>query len=173
MSTVVDLFIAENGSEPMKGVESVEAVTDRGLRGDRYFSETGYYSPFDVCQVTLIASEAIAEVNAATGIDLSAGEHRRNVVTDGVDVHDLLDHRFRVGNAVLEGTRPRPPCTHVEEMVGEDGVASALGGGRGGICADVIETGEIRVGDSITAVESLDRTDEIVERLRSTGESSR
>jgi MOSC domain-containing protein YiiM len=94
-------------------------------------------------------------------------------VTEGIDVHDLLDHRFRIGNAVLEGTRPRPPCAHVEEMVGEDGVASALGEGRGGICADVIETGEIRVGDPITDVEPLDRTDEIIERLRSTGESNR
>jgi MOSC domain-containing protein YiiM len=173
MSTVVDLFVAENGSEPMEGVESVEAVADRGLRGDRYFAETGYYSPFDVCQVTLIASEAITEIDAAFDLDLSAGEHRRNVVTEGIDVHDLLDHRFRVGDAVLEGTRPRPPCVHVEEMVGEDGVASALGEERGGICADVIETGEIRVGDPITDVEGLDRTDEIVERLRSTGESSR
>lgn len=173
MPTVVDLFVAENGSEPMRRVESVEAVANRGLRGDRYFAETGFYSPFDVCQVTLIASEAIAEIDATAGIDLSAGEHRRNVVTEGVDVHDLLEHRFRVGDAILQGTRPRPPCAHVEEVVGEDGVASALGEGRGGVCADVVETGEIRVGDPITDVEPLDRTDEIVERLRSTGESSR
>jgi MOSC domain-containing protein YiiM len=173
MSRVVDLFVAESGSEPMESVERVEAVADRGLRGDRYFADTGFYSPFDVCQVTLIAAEAIAEIDAAFGIDLSAGEHRRNVVTEGVDVHDLLDHRFRVGDAVLEGTRPRPPCAHVEETVGENGVASALGEGRGGICADVIETGEIRVGDPVADVQPLDRTDEIVERLRSTGESSR
>jgi MOSC domain-containing protein YiiM len=173
MPRVVDLFVAENGSEPMKSVTSVEAVANRGLRGDRYFAETGYYSPFDVCQVTLIASEAIAEIDAAAGIDLSAGEHRRNVVTEGIDVHDLLDHRFQVGDATFEGTRPRPPCAHVEEVVGEDGVATALGEGRGGVCADVVETGEIRVGDPITEVEPLDRTDEIVQRLRSTGESSR
>ncbi|MFB6228350.1 MAG: MOSC domain-containing protein [Halobacteriales archaeon] len=173
MPTVVNLFVAESGSEPMEAVGSVEAVADRGLRGDRYFAGRGYYSPFDVCQVTLIASEAIAEIDAAAGIDLSAGEHRRNVVTEGIDVHGLLDHRFRVGDAILEGTRPRPPCAHVEEMVGEDGVASALGEGRGGICADVIETGEIRPGDPITDIEPLDRTDEIVERLRSAGDSSR
>jgi MOSC domain-containing protein YiiM len=173
MPTVVDLFVAGAGSEPMEPVESVEAVAGRGLRGDRYFDGSGYYAPFDVCQVTLIASEAIAEIDAETGIDLSAGEHRRNVVTEGIDVHDLLDHRFRVGDAVLEGTRPRPPCAHVEEMIGEDGAASALGDGRGGICADVIETGAIQVGDSVSDVEPLDRTDEIVERLRATGETRR
>ena len=173
MPTVVDLFVAERGSEPMEAVASVQAVAGRGLRGDRYFDGSGYYAPFDTCQVTLIASEAIAEIDAAAGIDLSAGEHRRNVVTEGIDVHDLLDHRFRIGDAVLEGTRPRPPCAHVEEMVGEDGVASALGDGRGGICADVVETGEIGTGDPIAEIEPLDRTDDIVERLRATGESSR
>ncbi|MFB6296002.1 MAG: MOSC domain-containing protein [Halobacteriales archaeon] len=171
MANVSALFVAEAGSEPMEAIEEVEAVAGRGLRGDRYFDGTGYYAPFDTCQVTLIAGEAIAEIDAAFDLDLSAGEHRRNVVTEGVDVHDLLDHRFRVGDAVLEGTRPRPPCPHVEELAGEEGVASALAEGRGGICANVITTGEIRVGDPITDVEPLDRTDEIVDRLRASGET--
>jgi len=108
----------------MEPVDAVEAVAGRGLRGDRYFDGSGYYAPSDTCQVTLIASEAIADIDAEVGIDLSAGEHRRNVVTEGVDVHDLLDHRFRVG-------------------------------------------------DPMTDVEPLDRTDEIVERLRATGETRR
>jgi MOSC domain-containing protein YiiM len=171
MPTVTDLFVAPEGSEPMAAVDAVEAVADRGLRGDRYFEGTGTYA-MDACQVTLIASEDVAAIDEAFGIDLAAGEHRRNVVTEGIDVQDLLDHRVRIGDAVLEGTRPRPPCPHVEELAGEAGVASALGEGRGGICADVIASGEIRVGDPITDVAPVDRTDEIIERLRATGEAN-
>ncbi|WP_231188131.1 MOSC domain-containing protein [Haladaptatus sp. DYF46] len=167
MPHVTDLFIAEAGSEPMQSVTEVHAVADGGLRGDRYFNGTGYYSPFDVCQVTLLAREAIEEINREFGLDLTAGEHRRNIVTDGIDVHDLLDHRFRVGDALLEGTRPRPPCAHVEQLNEQDGVARALKNGRGGICADVVESGRIGVGDSITDIESLDKTAGIIERLRS------
>lgn len=167
MSRVTDIFVTESGSEPMQSVDRIEAVADRGLRGDRYFNGTGYYSPYDVCQVTLIAGEAIEQINRNFGLDLTAGEHRRNVVTEGVDVHELLGHRFRVGEAVLEGTRPRPPCVHVEQIADKKGVARALKDGRGGICADVIESGTIGVDDAISEIEAVDKTDSIVERLRS------
>jgi len=166
VSRVVDLFVASDEGEPPRRRERVEAVADRGLRGDRYFAGTGYYSPFDVCQVTLIAREAIAAIRAERGIDLADGRHRRNVVVEGVDLEDLLDRRFAVGGATLVGTRPRPPCAHVERVADEAGVAAALGDGRGGICADVVETGEVAAGDAVEPGESLDRTDEIVARLR-------
>lgn len=167
MAHITDLFITENGSEPMRSVTDVRAVADRGLQDDRYFNGTGYYSPYDVCQVTLIAGEAIDEIDRELGIDLTAGEHRRNIVTEGLDVHDLLRHRFRIGDALLEGTRPRPPCAHVEQLNEQDGVARSLKEGRGGICADVVEAGTISVGDAITDIEPVDKTDSIVERLRS------
>jgi len=166
MARVTDIFVADAGSEPMQSVDGVEAV-EGGLRGDRYCEGRGHYTPYDVCEVTLIASEDIAAIGAELGPSLSAGQHRRNLVTAGVDLHDLLDHRFRVGGATLEGTRPRPPCSHVEQLADQAGVARALGEGRGGICADVIDPGEIGVGDEVVDLGSIDRTDEIVARLRS------
>lgn len=169
-ASVETLFVAPAGSEPMEAVESVEAVADRGLRGDRYFNGNGYYSPYDVCQVTLLASEALGEIEQSVGIDLSAGQHRRNIVTEGIDVHDLLGHRFRVGDALLEGTRARPPCAHVEELAEQEGVGRALKQGRGGVCADVVESGTIRTGADIKVVEAVDETDSIIERLRSATE---
>ncbi|WP_435156891.1 MOSC domain-containing protein [Haladaptatus sp. DFWS20] len=167
MSHVTDLFIAAAGSEPMQSVTEVQAVANRGFRNDRYFNGTGYYSPYDVCQVTLIGGEAIDEINREFELDLTAGEHRRNIVTDGIDVHELLNHRFRIGDTLLVGTRPRPPCAHVEQLNEQDGVARALKHGRGGICADVVESGQISVGDSITDIESIDKTASIIDRLRS------
>lgn len=168
MPRVRDLFVAEDAAEPMRSVESVEAVADRGLRGDRYFTGRGFYAPVDVCQVTLIAGEAVAAIGRERGIDLTAGDHRRNVVTGGIDVHDLLDRRFRIGDALFAGTRPRPPCSHVEEVAERAGVAAALGDGRGGICADVVESGRIAVGDPIRALGPADPGGAIVERLRPT-----
>jgi MOSC domain-containing protein YiiM len=166
MARVTELFVAEAGSEPMHSVDRVEAV-DGGLRGDRYCEGTGHYTPFDVCEVTLIASEDIEYIDRELGLSLDAGQHRRNVVTEGVDLQGVLDHRFRVGGATLTGTRPRPPCAHVEDLATEAGVARALGEGRGGICADVVDPGPIGVGDDIVDLGSADRTDEIIGRLRS------
>ncbi|WP_318569971.1 MOSC domain-containing protein [Salinigranum marinum] len=167
MGRVEAVFTAPADGEPMDAHESVDAV-EGGLRGDRYLFGSGHYSPYDVCEVTFVAGEAIGEIRERYDIDLSDGRHRRNVVTRGVDLRSLLETTFRVGEATFRGTRPRPPCAHVERVAGEDGVARALKEGRGGICADVLEPGAVRVGDEITVVEASPRAvgQEIAERLR-------
>ncbi len=160
------VFTAPEGSAPMERRETVEAV-ERGLAGDRYCRGTGYYSPFDVCEVTLVDADAIDRIRAERGIDLSDGRHRRNLVVRGIDVQDLLETTFEVGEATLRGTRPRPPCAHVEQLADEDGLARALSDGGGGICAAVVDPGTIAVGDGVTVVEADPRTvgRRIAERL--------
>jgi MOSC domain-containing protein YiiM len=167
MGRVETLFVAGEDSAPMESNERLEAV-EGGLVGDRYLRGTGYYSPYDVCEVTFIAREAIEEIREAFDVDLRDGRHRRNVVTSGVDLDNLLGATFRVGDAEFRGTRPRPPCAHVESVAGEEGVARALGDRRGGICADVVTPGEIEVGDAIEIVEGTPREEgaRIADRLR-------
>jgi MOSC domain-containing protein YiiM len=157
MPRVEQLFISREDSASMESLESVEAV-EGGLERDRYCTGKGYYSPFDVCEVTLIEGEAIDEIVDEFDIDLSDGRHRRNVVTRGVAVHDLLGATFLIGEATLRGTRPRPPCAHVEQVAGEKGVARALKNKRGGICATVLDPGSIGVGDEIEVIEPDART---------------
>jgi MOSC domain-containing protein YiiM len=149
----------------MEARDSVRAIADGGLRGDRYCHGRGHYSPFDVCQVTFVDSGAIEYIGEAYGIDLSDGRHRRNIVVD-FDVVELLDTRFAAGDAVFEGTRRRPPCAHVEELAGEEGVARALGEERGGVCADVVAGGEISVGDELAVLEDLDDPDSLADAIR-------
>lgn len=151
---LVEIWFAEEGSAPMQRAESIRAV-EGGLAGDRYQTGKGYYTPFDVCEVTFVEREAIDEIRETYGIDLSDGRHRRNLVTEGVDVHeDLLNARFSVGDAVFEGTRRRPPCAHVEQVAEEEGVMRALKDGRGGVCAKVVEEGDLQVGDGVEVLES-------------------
>ncbi|MFC4356574.1 MOSC domain-containing protein [Halobium salinum] len=167
LGRVETIFTAPEDSAPMESHDRVRAV-DGGIDGDRYCTGRGYYSPFDVCEVTLVEGEAIDHIRDEYDIDITDGRHRRNVVTRGVDVHDLLGATFRVGDAVLRGTRPRPPCAHVEQVAGEDGVARALKGGRGGVCAEVVDPGEMAVGDDVVLVEPDSRSmgKKIVDRLR-------
>lgn len=168
MGTVTQLYTAPNEGETMVPHETVEAV-DGGLVGDRYLRGTGYYSPYDVCEVTLLAAEAIETIHEEFEIDLWDGRHRRNIVTHGVRLYDLLETTFRIGTTDLRGTRPRPPCVHVERVADEEAVARALGDSRGGICARVLSPGRIGVGDSIEVLEADPRTmgAEIAERLQS------
>ena len=154
MGQVEAIFVAEADGAPMVARDGVEAVAG-GLAGDRYLTGRGYYTPFDVCEVTFVEREAIDEIRELYDIDLSDGRHRRNLVTEGVDVHeDLLESRFRIGDAVFEGTRRRPPCAHVEDVAEEEGVMRALKDGRGGICAEVMAEGDLEVGDEVEVLES-------------------
>ena len=160
------IFTTAEGSAPMERREYVDAI-EGGLRGDRYCRGTGHYTPYDVCEVTLIDAAAIDRIREEHGIDLSGSEHRRNLVVRGADLEALLDATVRVGDALLRGTRRRPPCAHVEEVAGEAGLARALKG-SGGICADVVEAGRIREGNGLELVEADPRTvgERIADRLR-------
>ena len=133
----------------MKRVEEVRAASG-GLEGDRYREGTGYWTVYgDVCEVTLIEGEDLDEIENE-GLGVKNGEHRRNIITRGVDLERLRGSRFRIGEAVLEYDRPRPPCKHIQDMT-EPGMTRALKR-RGGICARVVEGGLIRPRDEISVL---------------------
>lgn len=149
MGRVEEIYIAREGSAAMERVEEVRAVKNGGIEGDRYKEGTGYWTRYgDVCEVTLIEAEDLDEIERETGLHVKNGEHRRNIVTRGVRLHDLNGGRFRVGEVILEYDRPRPPCKHVQDLT-ERGMTRALRRKRGGICARVVEDGRIRARDEI------------------------
>ena len=147
--TVDSLYIAAEGGRSMMRVAEVEAVAGCGLQGDRYMTRRGYWTGVDECQVTLIQKEILDEITADTSIDVSEGQHRRNIVTTGMELMSLAGRRFRVGAAVFEFDRPRPPCGYIQSIT-QVGMTRALLGTRGGICARVLESGVIRTGDEVT-----------------------
>lgn len=150
--TVEEIYVTGKGSAPMERVEEIRAVQSGGLEGDRYKEGTGYWTRYgDVCEVTLIEGEDLDEIERETGLLVKNGEHRRNIITRGVRLEELRGTRFRVGEAVLEYDRPRPPCKHIQDLT-ERGMTRALRRRRGGICARVIEGGRIRMQDEIVAL---------------------
>ncbi len=154
------LFVSPAGGTPMNAVAEVMAVAGRGLEGDRYATRRGYWTDVDECQVTLIQAEDLDAITAGTDVDVTEGQHRRNIVTRGIDLRSLAGWRFRVGEAVFHYDRPRPPCRYIEGLT-QPGMTRALAARRGGICARVVESGLIRVGDTL---ELLDQ-DSLVERV--------
>ncbi|PAU84341.1 MOSC domain-containing protein [Halorubrum salipaludis] len=157
---------AESGAPPE--LRTAVAIRPDGVEGDRYRLGEGTFQ-LDGCAVTLVAAEALDAIREETGIDLADGRHRRNVVVEGfgAGMDDLLDATVAVGGALLRPTRRRPPCAHVEELAGADGLAAALAE-RGGLCCDVIEPGRVAVGDSVSVAEPDPRSAgaAIADRLR-------
>ena len=145
--TVVLISIARAGGDATASTDQVRAVAGRGLEGDRYFNNAGTFSnsPGGGRAVTLIESEAIDAVARDCGCELEYKDTRRNIVTRGVALNDLIDREFRVGGVRLRGVRLCEPC---KVSFPDANVKEALVS-RGGLRADILTDGEIRVGDSI------------------------
>jgi MOSC domain-containing protein YiiM len=150
MAGIVEgIFLAPEAGAQMKSVQAVNALEGCGLKGDRYCAGTGHWSRFGrVCEATFIAAEDLEDIERETGVSVKNGEHRRNVVTTGINLKTLRrGERFRVGEIVFEYRGPRSVCRYIERLT-EPGMTQALKG-RGGICARVIENGKLRVDDEI------------------------
>jgi MOSC domain-containing protein YiiM len=136
MGSVLQIFIADKPAQPMRAVPSVEAVTAGGLKGDRKLR-----------QVTLIETEAIEAANRDYALLLEPIETRRNILTQGVALNHLVGREFTVGPVRLKGLELCEPCAHLEGLT-RKGVLRALIH-RGGLRAQVLEGGSIRVGDAV------------------------
>jgi MOSC domain-containing protein YiiM len=140
---VEGIFITPEHGELPQPVERVNAVAGQGLEGNRYFAEDAEPGR----ALTLVAAEAVEAMGAEHGIALEPRETRRNVVTRGVDVNALVGKRFRIGDVECEGVELCHPCRHLESLT-KPGIIKGLAH-RGGLNADILEGGEISVGDPI------------------------
>jgi MOSC domain-containing protein YiiM len=143
---VEGIYIASEESAPTFGVDEIEAVAGHGLEGDRNFHR-GDGPADEGSNITLIEAEAVEGLAEDTGIELGPGGSRRNVVTRGIGLNDLVGKRFRVGEAECRGIELCHPCRHLERLT-EDGVLKGLVN-RGGLRADLLTSGRIAVGDGI------------------------
>ena len=149
---LVGIYTASATAAPLAAHTEIDAIEGSGLAGDRYADGTGIYSARggDGRQVTLVEREVIAAVNDECGVELAEHETRRNLVTEGVPLHHLVGATFRIGDVVLRGVRSAPPCAHLERLT-RPGVRKALEN-RGGLRADIVQGGTLRIGDEIAVV---------------------
>jgi MOSC domain-containing protein YiiM len=151
---VVAIHVTVAKGEPMQAVARAELVAGRGIAGDRYAEQRGYYSsrpaPDGGRELTLFEAEVLEALARELDIELGAHEHRRNVTTRGVRLDELIGRQFRVGSAVCQGVRPCTPCEYLQGLVGKPILAPLVD--RGGLRARVLEGGTIRVGDPIAPV---------------------
>ena len=126
-------------SDSLRPVESVDVVAGKGLEGDRHFFAEGA-RPGGA--ITLIEAEVLEDVG------LSGPQSRRQVVTRGVRLNDLVGKRFFVGEIECEGVELCEPCLHLQSLTRPGIIEDLLH--RGGLNADVVTSGTISVGDIVT-----------------------
>lgn len=145
---VEGIFVTpEHGALPAQ-VERVRAHAGRGLDGNRYLFEEAEPGT----AMTLIAAEALEQLEAEHGIELTAAASRRNVLTRGIDVNALVGRHFMIGEVECVGVELCEPCSHLETLTAP-GVMKGLVH-QGGLRADILNDGEIAAGDPVAAISS-------------------
>lgn len=149
---VVSLHLhpAESGN-PLQAVGEIMVVQGKGIFGEpRYFGKisrrTGKPSRR---QLSLIEREQIAEHAATLGLQsIPPGAVRANIETEGINLIQLLGQRVRIGEAILFFYEGRTPCRQMDAIC--MGLRSLMENNRQGVMAEVIQSGTIRLQDSIS-----------------------
>ena len=143
-SSVEAIYLHGPQGEAMSRVEQATARAGLGLEGDRYFQPAGNEADREI---TLIEAEAVEAMVRDEKVPFEIAESRRNVVTRGVALNHLVGREFTVGGARLKGIRLCEPCDHLQKLT-RPGVMKGLLH-RGGLRAQILEGGPIRVGDPV------------------------
>jgi hypothetical protein len=158
---VREIYVGHQREAPMQFVRKIEAIAGKGLADDRYAIGTGSYSKSKgIRDVTLIEVEDLWNLYRTSGIDLHPGLTRRNIVTEGIRLSDLIGSSFTIGSVSLLGLRPCPPCRHLAKLIGIPDVLHGLAH-SGGIYAQVVSGGIVSINDPV--VPSDTRTESAVE----------
>jgi MOSC domain-containing protein YiiM len=152
---IVAIYTAVGPGYPMQPRDVVRAVPGRGLEGDRYFTDAGRFSEQslpgrEITELTLIESEVIQHLRLDWGLDVEEADSRRNLVTRGVALNDLVGAEFEVGEVRLRGASLCEPCVSLVKSPDHRHLLRGLVH-KGGLRAQVLTEGMIAPGDPVVA----------------------
>ena len=133
----------EPGTSPVVEVQEIECVAGRGVRGDRFFDYREDYKG----QITFFSFEVFNDVCRELGVGgLSPAVVRRNVITEGTDLNELIGRRFLLRGLEFEGVCECKPCYWMDRAIASG--AERLLQGRGGLRARILSGGNLQTATS-------------------------
>ena len=148
MPKVYKLGISNKSNQKINEVNSIDVLANKGVVGDRHFKE--FNDPYN--QLSLIESENIDYYNIKYGLNIPYLDFRRNVVTHGIQLNDLVGKKILVGNVELEGIDLCRPCRHLTEVLEQDNILKEFLR-RGGLRCQVLSSSSIKIGDEIKVLD--------------------
>jgi MOSC domain-containing protein YiiM len=147
-SKVYKIGIAKNDNQKIDNVESIEVVKDKGIVGDRHFQE--FNDPYN--QLSLIESENIDYYNNKYKLNIPYIDFRRNIVTKGIELNDLIGKKIQIGDVLIEGIDLCRPCRHLSEKLSQDNIIKEFLR-RGGLRCRILSSSKININDEIKVLD--------------------
>ncbi len=148
MSNVFKIGITKKNNETIEEVSSIEVLANKGIVGDRHFNENN--DPYN--QITLIEQENIDYYNNKYNLNIPHIDFRRNIVTKGIKLNDLIDKKISVGNVRLQVIDLCRPCKHLQETLNQNNIIKEFLR-KGGIRCQILTSSQIKTGDNIKLID--------------------
>ncbi|MDB2341298.1 MOSC domain-containing protein [Candidatus Pelagibacter bacterium] len=148
MSKVYKIGITKINNQIIDNVESIDVVKDKGIVGDRHFQE--FNDPYN--QLSLIESENIDYYNNKYKLNIPHLDFRRNIVTKGIELNDLIGKKIKIGDVLVEGIDLCRPCKHLSEKLNQKNIIKEFLR-RGGLRCRILSSSNINISDEIKVLD--------------------
>ena len=144
VNKVFKIGISKKNGEKIDEINEIEVLFGKGIVGDRHFHDSNNHKG----QITLIEKENIDYYNNKYKTEISYINFRRNIITEGIELNNLIKKEIEIGTVKIFPYELCRPCLHLEQMVnGKDIIKEFLR--RGGLRCEVLVSGKIKIGDKI------------------------
>ena len=148
MSGILKIGLTKDHNKEIIEVSEINLIAGKGIVGDRHFRD--FNDPFN--QLSIIESENIDEYNSKNKLSIPYLNFRRNIITKGLKLNDLLNKNIKIGPVKLNVIDLCRPCRHLSEKLGRDDIIKEFLR-KGGIRCQIINDGKISVTDKIKVIQ--------------------
>ena len=147
MSKILKIGLTKDHNKKIIETSEINLIAGKGIIGDRHFKD--YNDPFN--QLTIIESENIDEYNLKNKSNIPYLNFRRNMVTKGIKLNDLVEKKISIGSVILNVIDLCRPCRHLSEKLNRNDIIKEFMR-KGGIRCQIINDGKISLGDKIKII---------------------
>ena len=147
MSEILKIGLTKDHNKKIIETSEINLIAGKGIIGDRHFKD--YNDPFN--QLTIIESENIDEYNLKNKLNIPYLNFRRNIVTKGIKLNDLVEKKISIGSVILNVIDLCRPCRHLSEKLNRDDIIKEFMR-KGGVRCQIINDGKISLGDKIKII---------------------
>ena len=147
MSKIIKIGITELNNKEIVGVNEINLIAGKGVIGDRHFKD--YNDPYN--HLSIIESENIDEYNKKYNLNIPYLNFRRNIITRGIRLNNLIEKKIIIGNVKLDVIDLCRPCRHLSEKLDKDNIIKEFLR-KGGIRCEVLNNGKISINDKIKII---------------------
>lgn len=146
MGKLLGIAYRDGSRQPMREIDATKISLTAGVASD---SRGRKHGPR---QVTVLCAEKWRAACDELGAELSWTTRRANLLVNGLSIGpECVGRTLRVGTALLRITIETDPCSRMDEQY--KGLKRALmPDWRGGACCEVVQDGDIGVGDTVQFV---------------------